>query len=69
MIEPWHHEIARQRHRDLLVGAERHRLDRIVRVGKTSRRTAFYRLKLLVGWVFRTSSSFAQAFRSTWRLH
>jgi hypothetical protein len=39
MIEPGIHETARRRHDDLLAGAERHRLSRIVRAGKTRRQT------------------------------
>jgi hypothetical protein len=40
MIDPWVHEIARQRHQDLLARAERYRLARSARDADTRRRTA-----------------------------
>ena len=40
MVDPWVHEIARQRHQDLLARAERYRLGRIARYGNTHRQTA-----------------------------
>ena len=40
MVDPWVHEIARQRHQDLLARAERYRLGRIARYGNTDRQTA-----------------------------
>ncbi len=43
MIDPWVHEIARQRHQDLLDAAERDRLGRIAR-DRPRRRTVSYRL-------------------------
>lgn len=39
MIDPWVHEIARQRHQDLLARAERYRLGRIARNRNTRRQT------------------------------
>jgi len=43
MIDPWVHEIARQRHQDLLAAAERDRLGRIAR-DRPRRRTVSCRL-------------------------
>ena len=40
MVEPWFHEIARQRHQELLVRAERYRLGRSIREPNAHRRTA-----------------------------
>ena len=55
MIEPWAHEIARQRHQHLIASAERYRLGRIVRERSTHRRTSSSWLTFLVGRAFRMS--------------
>jgi hypothetical protein len=52
MIDPWVHEIARQRHQDLLAAAARNRLGRIVRDRSTHRRTVSY-------WLNSTRLAFA----------
>ncbi len=44
MIDPWVHEIARQRHEDLLAAAERDRLGRISRDRNPRRRMLSCRL-------------------------
>jgi hypothetical protein len=44
MIEPWLYEVARQRQRDLVADAERHRLGRRARDRKAHRSTVSYRL-------------------------
>jgi hypothetical protein len=44
MIEPWLYEVARQRQRDLVADAERHRLGRRARDRKTHRSIVPYRL-------------------------
>jgi uncharacterized FlgJ-related protein len=41
MIHLWIHDLARQRQQELLAGAERYRLARIVRNRNTHRRTAY----------------------------
>lgn len=55
MFEPWFHEIARQRHQDLLARADRDRLGRMVGEPNAHRRSASYWVKLLLGWAVRTS--------------
>jgi hypothetical protein len=44
MIDAWVHEIAHQRHQDLLAAAERDRLGRSVQDPNMHRRTVSYRL-------------------------
>jgi hypothetical protein len=58
MIEPWVHEIARQRHQDLLARAERYRLDRIVRDRNAHRRTLSLRPTRLAFGVSRSRQAF-----------
>jgi hypothetical protein len=55
MIDPWVHEITRQRHQDLLARAVRYRLVREVSDGNAHARTAFCRLGFLVDWALRVS--------------
>jgi hypothetical protein len=49
MIEPWFHEIARQRHQELLVRAERYRLGRSICEPNAHRRIAPRQLNFLLG--------------------
>ncbi len=55
MIDPWVHEIARQRHQDLLARADRYRLVRQASDGNAHARAAFCRLRFLVDWALRVS--------------
>ena len=54
MIDPWLHEIGRQRHRDLLARAERDRLRRVVRDRNRTDRLRLW-LTSLLGWAFAVS--------------
>src|SRR6266540_4193079 len=55
MIAPSVHEIARQRHQDLLARADRYRLVRQASDGNAHARAAFCRLRFLVDWALRVS--------------
>lgn len=52
MIEPWIHEIARQRHQELLARGDRYRLGRIIGDPNAHRRTVSHWLKFSLGWIF-----------------